>query len=197
MAEKKKDFRDKMVFTTYDAARICNANIASIKNWIAKGLLRAFRTPGGHFRIKRRDLELFIQKYNMPYPFEEMPKKRIYVIHTDPKVGELVKDLIGTHEFKGFDDFMEGALVVGVDRPDVVLFEYPGPKTVGRDFLKMLQSSPDTRNIQIILVAEKLPQAESMELRKEFHLEDIVEKSDGKAGILEAVSHLLPLSSRL
>ena len=42
---------DKEVYTTFEVARVCNANITSIKNWIDKGELRAFRTPGGHYRI--------------------------------------------------------------------------------------------------------------------------------------------------
>ena len=38
---------DKTVFTTFEVARVCNANITSIKNWIEKGNLRAFRSGDG------------------------------------------------------------------------------------------------------------------------------------------------------
>jgi len=187
----KRDFRDKEVFTTYDAARICNANIASIKNWIAKGLLRAFRTPGGHYRIKRRDLELFVQKYNMPYPFTEKPRKRVYVLDTDERTVETVRAAVGPHSFLAFSDALEAALCIGIERPDVFIFDFNSTAFDGLRVLELVQSFPDTRNIQLVLVTSGLSDADTIELRKSWNIEDIVDKGAGAEGIRTALAHLL------
>jgi excisionase family DNA binding protein len=188
--KKKKDFRDKAVFTTYDAARICNANIASIKNWIAKGLLRAFRTPGGHYRIKRRDLELFVQKYNMPYPFEEKAKKLVYLVDGDKKAVKAAESALAGNDIKSFADPMGALLHIGLERPDVVVFDINAKGFDGKAFLDLLFGSADTRNIQIVLYTKGLSQADAMALRKKYNVQDIVAKTADAQGLADAFAHL-------
>lgn len=187
----KRDFKDKEVFTTYDAARICNANIASIKNWIAKGLLRAFRTPGGHYRIKRRDLELFVQKYNMPYPFAEKAQKRVYALDAERKAEKILKSAATGHEFRWFAEPLGAALHIGLERPDAIFLDYNSKAFDGPGFLAMLLAHPETRNIQVVLFTTGLAGQEAMELRKKHNIEDIVDKKKGKAGAIEALSRLI------
>lgn len=186
----KKGFLDKEVYTTYDAARICNANIASIKNWIAKGLLRAFRTPGGHYRIKRRDLELFVQKYNMPYPFEAKAQKIVYLLDTDKGADKLVGEAAAGHHYESFTDAMVAALRIGLERPDLLILNYKAKGLDGERFLEVLHDYPDTRNIRLILFTKGLSADLAAALRKRWNLEDIVDKSAGKGGLVEALARL-------
>ena len=186
----KKNFKDKEVFTTYDAARICNANIASIKNWIAKGLLRAFRTPGGHYRIKRRDLELFVQKYNMPYPFGEKAQKLVYVLDGDKKLAKSLKDGVAGHSFSIFQDPLDAVLNIGMERPDVFIVDVNSKAFDGARVLELLNAYPDTRNIQIVVFTRNLSKTREMDLRKKWNIEDFVDKADGAQGFLEALEHL-------
>jgi excisionase family DNA binding protein len=186
----KKNFKDKEVFTTYDAARICNANIASIKNWIAKGLLRAFRTPGGHYRIKRRDLELFVQKYNMPYPFGEKVKKVIYLLDGDKKLAQGIKEAVVGHAFSVFRDPLEAVLNIGMERPDVLILDVNSKAFDGVRVLELLNSYPDTRNIQMVVCTRNLSKTREMDLRKKWDIRDFVDKADGEQGLIEALDNL-------
>ena len=190
MVEKKKDFKDKAVFTTYDAARICNANIASIKNWIAKGLLRAFRTPGGHYRIKRRDLELFVQKYNMPYPFEEKARKVIYLLDSDKKAVKVAETVLAGNTIQSFTEPLHAALHIGLDRPDIIVFDVNAKGFDGTAFLDLLFAYPDTKNIQVVLYTKGLSQADAMELRKKYNVQDIVAKSATGQALADAFMHI-------
>ena len=186
----KKSYTDKEVFTTYDAARICNANIASIKNWIAKGLLRAFRTPGGHYRIKRRDLELFVQKYNMPYPFGEKAQKLIYLLDADKKTAKRVKSIATGHKFSAFADAFDAALNIGIERPDVLIIDVSSKAFDGVRVIELLNSYPDTRNVQVVVFSKGLAKAREMELRKKYNIEDFVDKADSDEVLGEALEHL-------
>ena len=55
----------KSVFTTFEAAKICHVSPLSIINWVNAGRLAAFRTPGGHRRIRRDDLVRFMRENGM------------------------------------------------------------------------------------------------------------------------------------
>jgi excisionase family DNA binding protein len=60
----------KAVFTTFEAARMCHVSPLSIINWVNAGKLPAFRTPGGHRRIRREDLVAFMRESGLPLPEE-------------------------------------------------------------------------------------------------------------------------------
>ena len=60
--------REKSVFTTFEAAKLCHVSPLSIINWVNAGRLPAFRTPGGHRRIRREDLVRFMRENGIPIP---------------------------------------------------------------------------------------------------------------------------------
>jgi|GEM_PF-3748749 len=113
----------KDIFTTFDVSRICQANIASIKNWIMKGYLKAFRTPGGHYRIQKKDLINFLRKYHMPNPFSgEM--LRLYFFSKDQAAGEkYAQKLVGEHEAFAFAGEADLFLAIGEETPDALIVD--------------------------------------------------------------------------
>jgi two-component system OmpR family response regulator len=52
--------------TTGQAAEYCHVTRATVVNWIKKGKLKAYTTPGGHFRIPVPDFLAFLKSYGMP-----------------------------------------------------------------------------------------------------------------------------------
>ncbi len=54
--------------TTYQISQMVNVDITTVIDWIDKGMLKAYKTPGGHRRIKWDELIEFIKKYEMPIP---------------------------------------------------------------------------------------------------------------------------------
>jgi excisionase family DNA binding protein len=49
---------------TSDIAQMYHVTNATVLNWIHAGKLKAFTTPGGHYRISREDLSEFARAYN-------------------------------------------------------------------------------------------------------------------------------------
>lgn len=77
----------KDVLTTFQAARICGADISSIINWIKSGRLKAYKTPGGHRRIRRADLLDMIARFNLPVP-RGFSRSAVSVLLIGPVSGE-------------------------------------------------------------------------------------------------------------
>lgn len=48
---------ERNLLTTGEAARLCSVKPDTVLKWIKKGQLGCVRTPGGHHRIRRKDLE--------------------------------------------------------------------------------------------------------------------------------------------
>lgn len=47
-------------------AKHCGVSNTTVLRWISAGQLRAFRLPGGHYRIGREDLSEFLTRFGMP-----------------------------------------------------------------------------------------------------------------------------------
>jgi excisionase family DNA binding protein len=57
MVKRIKDFETKEVLNTREAASLIKVTTQTIKNYIYSGKLKAIKTPGGHHRIRRIDLQ--------------------------------------------------------------------------------------------------------------------------------------------
>src|SRR5262245_51866678 len=85
----------KTIYTTQDVSRILQVNPRSVINWIDKNLLAAYRTPGGHRRIRREDLLLFLRKHQIPIPAIFLEDKfKILIVDDDEKVVELIRTFL-------------------------------------------------------------------------------------------------------
>lgn len=69
---------------TSDVAQMYHVTNATVLNWIHAGKLKAFTTPGGHYRVAREDLNEFARIYNAP-PASAMPicDLRLLLVGTD------------------------------------------------------------------------------------------------------------------
>lgn len=63
------------LFTTHKAAKLLQVDPSSIAAWVDQGKIHAFRTPGGHRRIRRSDLIAFLKHYKMPVPARLFPDR--------------------------------------------------------------------------------------------------------------------------
>jgi excisionase family DNA binding protein len=187
----KKDLGGKDVFTTFDAARVCGANIASIKNWIAKGLLKAYRTPGGHYRIRRRDLELFVQKYNMPFQFRDRTTKKVFLVESDRAATKAVQKVMGTGGLTVFKDPVLAGLAVGLERPDIVILDPKSKEYDARALVKALNQQSETCNILVVLLSASLSESERAELSRSLRVEEILSLKAGAKSLDDALTRLL------
>jgi excisionase family DNA binding protein len=73
-------FGVKQLLTTFDAADICYVTPNTIKNWIKSGQLKAYCTPGGHYRIRKEDLDRFVQEHQMATKTMGEPKVKPRVL---------------------------------------------------------------------------------------------------------------------
>lgn len=146
--------REQKAFTTFEAAKICHVTHHSIKNWIKQGLIKASRTPGGHYRILEEDLDRFREKYDM-FPREKGPnKKRVMIVDDDPDALALMENILTDegYELIKVSNATEVGLKAAQLAPDMILLDFLMPEINGFEVCKALRENDMTRSIPIMAV---------------------------------------------
>ena len=110
------------LFTAPQVAKICSVNLKTIHNWVERGEMKSFRTPGRHLRFRRQDVLEFLTRFGYPVPEGFAPAQRRIVIFADnDTVRPLKRSLSRDYEVAAFADQVEGLLSIGHQKPDLVL----------------------------------------------------------------------------
>jgi excisionase family DNA binding protein len=105
------------IFTTNDIAQMLKVDISTVIDWVDRGRLPAYRTPGGHRRVKRTDLFAFIQNHKLPFPEElSRPTKIILLVEDDKDFRKMIRGYVEEASLpvkieEAEDGFMAGKLV--------------------------------------------------------------------------------------
>lgn len=146
--------REQKAYTTFEAAKICHVTHHSIKNWIKQGLIKASRTPGGHYRILEKDLDKFREKFDM-FPREKGPMtKRVMVVDDEPDALALMERILSDEGFELVK--VSNATEVGLKAiqmtPDLILLDFLMPEINGFEVCAALRENELTRGIPIMAV---------------------------------------------
>ena len=100
MQQKSKRFK---VFSALEVANICGVVNQTAINWIKKGYLKAYTTPGGQFRVTPEDLAEFLKNRGSEIPDvlaealkKEIPleKRSILIVDDDKGLNTIIKKYI-------------------------------------------------------------------------------------------------------
>jgi len=147
----------KEVLTTYEVGRFCNVDLSTVANWINDGRLPAYRTPGGHRRIKKNDLLEFLKKYDMPIPRElSKSEQRVLIVDDEQMVVEvIVKSLkkmgLAVRVDTANDGFEAGQKVMAF-LPDLVILDLMLPGIDGFKVCESIKNNRETKHIKILAV---------------------------------------------
>ena len=83
------------LLNTRDVARRYHVTSATVLNWIRAGKLKAYTTPGGHYRVAREDLEAFSHDYGYS-PAAGIPTfcLRLLFVGSDAPLFERLRDAV-------------------------------------------------------------------------------------------------------
>jgi len=132
------------LLTTREAAEVLQVNPGSVAKWIDQGLLRSYRTPGGHRRVARDHLVSFAVEQGMFLPDEFMPKRRGVLIADDEQyiVDVLCRKFRAESDLFDIataDDTISVLLEVGRHEPELILLDLCMPKLNGFELCRRLK----------------------------------------------------------
>ncbi|MBT8147150.1 MAG: response regulator [Gammaproteobacteria bacterium] len=134
-------------YGTQEAARILGVSVRTVQLWVEKGLLKAWKTAGGHRRISRDSVSGLLrtrQGKNQVDRQDADDKLCILVIEDDPTVQAYYSALINILEpdatLKIASDGYEGLITLGEIHPQLLLLDVDMPQMDGIQLLNKLRN---------------------------------------------------------
>lgn len=180
----------KDLFTTGEAADICQVSQQTIIRCFDSGKLDGFRVPGSKFRrIPRESLIKFMKENNIPLSnLSVAGKRKVLIVDDDMEIVELLVDVLtrdGRFEVRTATSGYDAGLTTQQFRPDVILLDYMLPDVNGNIVCRTIKKNPDFANTQIIIISGVVNPGEIDELlksgaaefiKKPFNISELVDK---------------------
>jgi excisionase family DNA binding protein len=147
-------------FTTSEIAKYCAVTNDGVLKWIKSGKLRAFSTPGGHYRVSAEDFRTFLDKFEMPIDesfFRGSTRKRsVLVVDDEPNIREIVRRLLkemdeDMHVEEACDGY-EAGIKVGSLQPDLVIMDVMMPRVDGMSLCRSIRENPKTATVKVLAI---------------------------------------------
>jgi len=180
----------KDLFTTGEAADICQVSQQTIIRCFDSGKLDGFRVPGSKFRrIPRENLIKFMKENNIPLSnLSVAGKRKVLIVDDDMEIVELLVDVLtrdGRFEVRTATSGYDAGLMTQRFRPDVILLDYMLPDVNGNIVCKTIRENPEFTNTKIIIISGVINQTEIDELlksgaeafmKKPFNITELIDK---------------------
>ncbi|MBT3258296.1 MAG: response regulator [Deltaproteobacteria bacterium] len=143
------------VFTVPQAAKYCAIGRVTLWKYVKSGELKASLTPGGHYRILKKDLEAFARQKGM-YPLANYkpPGKRILIVDDDPAIREIIEKTLSAYQYEtetaaeGF----EAGVKVPTFQPNLIILDIHMSGKDGFEVCRQIKQNPATAHIKILII---------------------------------------------
>jgi excisionase family DNA binding protein len=177
------------LFTTHDISRLLQVDPSTVSKWIDRGILVAFRTPGGHRRVRSGDLRSFLIAHQMPVP-EELGSAvvRLLVVDDEKPILDAMKRAFKpfSHqvEILGTTSGVEALLLVSEQKPHGMLIDLNMPELDGLEVCRRIGARKSLEGVKLItmtgrhnqdVVDEALKAGASACLAKPVGVQDVLD----------------------
>lgn len=159
--------------STIEVARLLGMAVRSVQLMVDRGLLQAWRTPGGHRRIDSASVQRWLAERDgqlegsarapkvasaadLPHAASSSPAPKLLLIedsgHFQTLVGLLVAKHLPHAELHIADDGIAGLALAGKLEPDVLLVDIVLPGIDGATLITSLRSHPQFSHSQLVVV---------------------------------------------
>ncbi len=184
----------KAVYTTGEAADLCNLSQQTIIRCFDNGQLKGFRVPGSKFRrIPHNELIQFMRANNIPMDELGGGKTRVLVVDDDPEIIELFVDVLtadGRFEVETAQTGYDAGLKTQTFHPDVVVLDYMLPDVNGNVVCQTLRSNPDLQHIRILIISGMVDPSE-VDTLKAAGADDFIKKPFNIEAVIERIVELV------
>ncbi|MFP6582595.1 MAG: response regulator [Candidatus Hydrogenedentota bacterium] len=145
----------KQSFSTSEVAKYCHVTADTIRKWAEAGRINVFKTPGGHRRIRREELILFLQDNGIPL-HDDLSNDGVKVLVVDDDrtvlavISRFLEHSATNFEVSTASDGFEAGHLVGTFAPQVVFLDIRLPGTNGTEVCRRIKSSAGSSDTHII-----------------------------------------------
>jgi excisionase family DNA binding protein len=151
------------LLTSHQASSLLQVDPSTIANWVKAGRLSAFRTPGGHLRIRAGELLRFARSHEMvvPEPLRRLGRARLLVASADRELTRALRRLLRSHadrvEIEAAEHPYDALLELGRAPPHVLLVDPALPGLELRQLERALRVRESTRDVRVVVLGQPEP----------------------------------------
>ncbi len=151
------------LFSALEVANLCGFKNQTAINWIKKGDIKAFTTPGGQYRVYPEDLLEFMTTRNMRIPKEladlvehQPASRKILIVDDDKELNSMIQQYL-TRKLPNFSvaqafDGFEAGKLLAEEKPGLVILDIDLPGIDGHQLCKRIKSDPRLRALKILAI---------------------------------------------
>lgn len=149
--------QDSNLCSTREAAALLGVSLRTAQLWVESGVLRAWKTAGGHRRILRSSVDALLQDRKRAVQGRAAPGQfKLLIVEDDPDLLKLYRmhieawgmpiDLVTATN--GF----EGLIRIGEAKPNLVIADLSMPGMDGFRMIRSLHANADFKDMDILVV---------------------------------------------
>ena len=150
--------------TTTEAAEMLGVSVRTAQLWVENGLLRAWKTEGGHRRITLESLERLLASDEFRAAGADKGKStqgrntrlRILVVEDEPSLLLLYQMRLGkwrmAPELVFAKNGFEGLIRIGLEKPHLLITDLLMPSMDGFEMLRKIRNLPELADMEIVVV---------------------------------------------
>ena len=139
------------ILTTAQAADLLGVSVRTAQLWIEAGALPSWKTPGGHRRVRRADVETLLPSTNLRKTF----KTALTVVITDRDRFAFYRELVQSVEgcaVEIYDSIVAAAKTISVRLPLVIVVDMSTSARDRAELLRELATDPQLGHTLVIAV---------------------------------------------
>ena len=148
------------LYTTHDISRLVQVDPSTVSKWIDRGILVAFRTPGGHRRVRAGDLRSFLIAHEMPVP-EELGSSvvRLLVVDDEKSVLDALKRALKAYahqvELTTTTSAVEALLLLAEMKPHGMLIDLNMPEVDGFEVCRRIKARKNLEAVRLLTMTNR------------------------------------------
>ncbi|MDA3792401.1 MAG: response regulator [Elusimicrobia bacterium] len=146
----------KKILTTHDISKLLKVDINTVQNWIKAEYLKAYKTPGGHRRIREKDFTEFASEFNLPVSKINGSPEKFLIVDDYRAVRKTLRKIIKkiykeSIVYEAADGFTAGTLL-GSSDIKLMFLDIDMPEMNGFEVMKKIKENPSLGKPKIIVI---------------------------------------------
>jgi len=167
--------------TTGEIAKYCHVTPVAVLKWIKAGRIKAYSTPGGHFRVLPEDFKGFLEEYVMPVPknFQDSGELHILVADDDESMVKIISKAFKrsehpVHVYTARNGY-EACVKMGCFPISVAIVDIMMDNMDGLEFCKIIKEMDGMEHVKFVIISGYINETNKKRLF-ELGIDNFIEK---------------------
>lgn len=144
------------VYTTREAAKLLDVSLRTVQLWVENGALSAWRTPGGHRRIRADSLSALLASRGEVGSAAPVREIGVLIVEDDKALSRLYEATISGWGIPVWievaRDGFDALIRLGRHKPDIIIADISMPGMDGIAMLQKIRADHGCNDVEIIVV---------------------------------------------